>query len=168
MVKLLRAHGYGSHRDPAVIQSFEVTNLKRLNRMTSVKLVQLIDCQGGPFDLRSQGVTYAQLVTADGLRAIGRYADQVGFCKNVMIPRNADNTLAQPTSVIRDAHRAGLTVVGWTFRRENSFLPAEFQSSPTPADPGDLIGEIRVFLKAGMDQFFTDNPDLGVAAVRGR
>lgn len=168
VVKLLRAHGYGSHRDPAVIQSFEVTNLKRLNRMTSVKLVQLIDCQGGPFDLRSQGVTYAQRVTADGLRAIGRYADQVGFCKNVMIPRNADNTLAQPTSVIRDAHRAGLTVVGWTFRRENSFLPAEFQSSPTPADPGDLIGEIRVFLKAGMDQFFTDNPDLGVAAVRGR
>ena len=70
--------------------------------------------------------------------------------------------------MIRDAHRAGLTVVGWTFRRENSFLPAEFQSSPTPADPGDLIGEIRVFLKAGMDQFFTDNPDLGVAAVRGR
>jgi len=167
VVKLLNAYGYGGHRDPAVIQSFEVGNLKRLSRMTSVKLVQLIDCQGGPFDLRAQGVTYAQMVTADGLRAISRYADQVAFCKNVMIPRNTDNTLGQPTSVIRDAHLAGLTVVGWTFRRENTFLPAEFQSSTDPAQPGDLVGEIRVFLNAGMDQFFTDNPDLGVQAVRG-
>ena len=62
-------------------------------------------------------------------------------------------------------HRPGLTVVGWTFRRENEFLPLEFRSSLNPADPGDLVGEIRVFLEAGMDQFFTDNPDLGVAAV---
>ena len=56
-------------------------------------------------------------------------------------------------------------MVGWTFRRENEFLPLEFRSSLNPADPGDLVGEIRVFLEAGMDQFFTDNPDLGVAAV---
>lgn len=151
-----------------MIQSFEVTNLKRLNRLTNVKLVQLVDCQGGLYELRPQGVTYAQLITPEGLRQISRYADQVALCKNLMIPRNADNTLGTPTSVIRDAHRAGLPVVGWTFRRENSFLPAQFQSSTEPAQPGDLIGEIRVFLDAGMDQFFTDNPDLGVAAVRGR
>jgi glycerophosphoryl diester phosphodiesterase len=169
-VALLRQYGLTSHRDPVVVQSFEVTNLQRLNRMTRVKLVQLIDCQGAPYDLASQGrpTTYADLSTASGLRAISRYADQVGFCKDVMIPRNADGTLGQPTSVIRDAHRAGLTVVGWTFRRENNFLPAEFRSSTDPAAPGDLVGEIRTFLRAGMDQFFTDNPDLGVKAVRGR
>lgn len=81
--------------------------------MTKVKLVQLVDCQGGPYDLVSQGraVTYADLSTAAGLRAISRYADQVGFCKDVMIPRTADGTLGQPTPVIKDAHRAGLTVV---------------------------------------------------------
>lgn len=169
-VALLRQYGLTSHRDPVVVQSFEVTNLQRLNRMTRVKLVQLIDCQGAPYDLAAQGrpTTYADLSTASGLRAISRYADQVGFCKDVMIPRNADGTLGQPTSVIRDAHRAGLTVVGWTFRRENNFLPAEFRSSTDPAAPGDLVGEIRTFLRAGMDQFFTDNPDLGVKAVRGR
>ena len=33
VVKLLNAYGYGGHRDPAVIQSFEVGNLKRLSRM---------------------------------------------------------------------------------------------------------------------------------------
>ncbi len=169
-VAMLRKYGLTSHHDPVVIQSFEVGNLQRLSRMTKVKLVQLIDCQGGPYDLVSQGraVNYADLSTAAGLRAISRYADQVGFCKNVMIPRTTDDRLGQPTPVIRDAHRAGLTVVGWTFRRENSFLPAEFRSSADPAAPGDLVGEIRTFLRAGMDQFFTDNPDLGVQAVRRR
>lgn len=167
-VTLLRKYGLTRHSDPVVIQSFEVSNLQRLSRLTKVKLVQLIDCQGGPYDLVSQGkeVTYADLATASGLRGISRYADQVGFCKDVMIPRAADGTLGEPTSVIRDAHRAGLTVVGWTFRRENNFLPAEFRSSADPAQPGDLVGEIRTFLRAGMDQFFTDNPDLGVRAVR--
>lgn len=170
VVSLLRKYKLTSHSDPVVVQSFEVSNLQRLSRMTKVKLVQLVDCQGGPYDLVSQGrdVTYADMSTAAGLRAISRYADQAGFCKDVMIPRNPDGTLAAPTPVIRDAHRAGLTVVGWTFRRENNFLPAEFRSSTDPAEPGDLVGEIRTFLRAGMDQFFTDNPDLGVKAVRGR
>ena len=169
-VALLHTYGLTSHRDPVVIQSFEVGNLQRLNRMTKVKLAQLVDCQGGPYDLVSQGraVTYADLSTAGGLRAVSRYADQVGLCKNVMIPRTADGTLGEPTPVIRDAHRAGLTVVGWTFRRENSFLPTEFRSSDDPSAPGDLVGEIRTFLRAGMDQFFTDNPDLGIQAVRRR
>ncbi len=167
-VALLRKFGLTRHSDPVVIQSFEVTNLQRLSRLTKVKLVQLIDCQGGPWDLVSRGddISYADLVTPPGLRRISRYADQVGLCKDVMIPRRADGTLGEPTPVIRDAHRAGLTVVGWTFRRENSFLPAEFRSSDNPADPGDLVGEIRTFLRAGMDQFFTDNPDLGVQAAR--
>jgi glycerophosphoryl diester phosphodiesterase len=30
---------------------------------------------------------------------------------------------------------------------------------------GDLVGELRVFLDAGMDGFFTDNPDLGALAT---
>jgi glycerophosphoryl diester phosphodiesterase len=169
-VALLRRFGLTRHSDPVVIQSFEVGNLQRLNRMTKVKLAQLIDCQGAPYDLVAKGsaITYADLATAAGLRSVSRYADQVGLCKNVMIPRTADGRLGEPTSVIRDAHRAGLTVVGWTFRRENSFLPAEFRSSADPAAPGNLVGEIRTFLRAGMDQFFTDNPDIGVQAARRR
>lgn len=170
VVRLLHRYGFDSRRDPAVIQSFEVGNLKRLSRMTRVRLVQLVDCTGGPYDRIAAGrpISYAQMVTPRGLREISRYADQVGLCKDVMIPRKADGTLAAPTPVIRDAHRAGLVVVGWTFRRENNFLPAEFRSSSDPAGIGNLVGEIRTFLRAGMDQFFTDNPDLGVAAVRGR
>ena len=76
-----------------------------------------------------------------------------------------DLQLGQPTSLIADAHAARLVVHGWTFRRENQFLPVEFRSSADPNAPGDLISEIRAFLDAGMDGFFTDNPDLGVAAA---
>ena len=169
-VAMLRKFGLDSRRDPVVIQSFEVYNLVRLNWLTKVRLVQLINCKGSPYDATAAGLplTYASMSTALGLRFVSLYADQVAFCKDLMIPKRADGSLGTPTPVIRDAHRAGLTVVGWTFRRENSFLPLEFQSSKNPADPGNLVGESRVFLKAGVDQIFTDNPDLGVAAVKGR
>ncbi|SDR99682.1 esterase-like activity of phytase family protein [Jiangella sp. DSM 45060] len=167
LVAQLRANGL-DHRNAAVIlQSFETGNLKELDGMTDVPLAQLISSSGAPYDLVAAGDprTYADLATADGLRAIARYADGVGLEKNVMIPRTASGTLGQPTPVIGDAHRAGLEVHGWTFRRENQFLPAEFRSSADPNAVGDVEGEIRVFLEAGMDGFFTDNPDLGSAAV---
>jgi glycerophosphoryl diester phosphodiesterase len=44
-------------------------------------------------------------------------------------------------------------------------LPAQFRSGADLEAPGDLVGEIRAFLAAGMDGFFTDNPDLGVIAA---
>jgi glycerophosphoryl diester phosphodiesterase len=140
-----------------------VGNLQQLDRMTSVRIVQLINCSGQPWDFTAAGDprSYADLVTPAGLRFVDRYADGIGVCKNVMIPRNADNTLGTPTPVIADAHRRGLVVHGWTFRRENQFLPTEFRSSTDPNAPGDMAGEVDAFLTAGMDGFFTDNPDLG-------
>ena len=43
MVAALAAVGWNHRRSPVFIQSFEVGNLKKLNRLTSVRLVQLID-----------------------------------------------------------------------------------------------------------------------------
>ena len=79
-----------------------------------------------------------------------------------MIPRRADGTLGTPTPVIRDAHRAGLEVHGWTFRAENQFLPAELRKGEDLAARGDYAAEAALFLKAGIDGFFTDFPALGV------
>jgi len=67
--------------------------------------------------------------------------------------------------VVANAHAAGLTVHGWTFRVENQFLPTDLRSSSDPSAPGDLAAEIDAFLSAGMDGFFTDNPDIGAAAA---
>jgi glycerophosphoryl diester phosphodiesterase len=83
------------------------------------------------------------------------------------VRRTAFGTLGQPTNVIRDAHRRHLEVHGWTFRRENQFLPLDFRVGSDPNAVGDLVGEIDAYLGAGMDGFFTDNPDLGAIAAHG-
>ena len=166
LVAELKAHGWKKKSDPVVVQSFETSNLKALADETKLPLIQLVDCSGAPYDLKAAGstTTYADLVTPAGLKDIKRYADQVALCKDVMIPRDADGRLLAPTPVIRDAHRADLTVTGWTFRRENQFLPLQYRSSDDPNAVGDLNGEIETFLDAGMDNVFTDNPDVGQEA----
>ncbi len=170
LVAELAANGFDDARAPVIVQSFETGNLRELDAMTDVPLAQLVSSSGAPYDLVAAGDprTYAHLVTPAGLAEIATYADGVGLEKNVMIPRRADGTLGEPTSVIADAHAVGLEVHGWTFRAENQFLPAEFRSSSDPAAVGDLAGEIRAFLEAGMDGLFSDHPDAAVAAVEGR
>ena len=152
LLATLEAHGYSRASDAVVIQSLETGNLEALARRTALPLIQLIDCSGAPYDLVRGGdpTTYADLVTPAGLRRIKRYADQVGVCKDVLIPRDGQGRLLAPTPVITDAHRAGLSVTGWTFRRrENQFLPLPFRSSADPAATGDLRGEIKAFLEGG-------------------
>lgn len=150
------------------LQSFEVGNLRDLAGMTRLPLVQLVNCSGRPADFAAAGDdrTYADLVTPEGLSSVATYADGIGACKDVLIPRRADGTLGDPSPVLADAHAAGLLVHGWTFRRENRFLPLDLRRGTDPNAAGDMVGEVRAFLTAGMDGFFTDNPDLGVEAAR--
>ncbi len=164
--QLHRSYRRGKHA-PVIIQSFEVGNLQDLDQMTDLSIAQLVNCSGAPYDLVAAGDprTYADLVTPDGLAFVATYADGIGACKNVLIPRHPDGTLAAPTPVIADAHERGLIVHGWTFRAENQFLPTEHRSSTDPNAIGDMAGEVRAFVAAGMDGFFTDQPDLGVAAL---
>jgi len=168
VVRVLETNGLVGRDAPVFIQSFETGNLRQLDLLTDLPIVQLINCAGAPYDLVAAGDprTYADLAAPAGLEEIATYADGVGLCKDVMIPRDANGALTTPTAVITDAHANGLQVHGWTFRRENRFLPAQFRSSADLEAPGDLAGEIRTFLAAGMDGFFTDNPDIG-ALVAG-
>jgi glycerophosphoryl diester phosphodiesterase len=85
------------------------------------------------------------------------------------VPRDSANRLLSPTTFVQDAHRAGLVVHPWTFRRENSFLPQDFREgnpgSPVfESAPGDFAAELRLFYRLGVDGVFTDNPDVAVAA----
>ena len=170
LVQALRANGYRGRNAPVFIQSFEVGNLQRLNRMTNVQLVQLIDATGKPYDFVVAGDprTYADLVTPAGLAEIATYADGIGPNKNLIVPRDAQNRLMAPTTLVRDAHRAGLLLHPWTFRRENTFLPEDFRQG-NPASPfylqatGDFPAELRLFYKLGVDGLFSDNPDIAVA-----
>ena len=89
----LKQAGHTEKASPVIIQSFETGNLQRLDAMTDVRLIQLIDRTGAPWDLTVAGDprTYADLSTKDGLATIASYADAVGFSKDVMIPRDGDD-----------------------------------------------------------------------------
>jgi glycerophosphoryl diester phosphodiesterase len=166
LLKTLHRFGYRGKKAPVFIQSFETGNLKRLARVTDLPLVQLLDATGRPFDfvLAGDPRTYADLAKPAGLAEIARYADGIGVNKNLMIPRTPQSFLGAPTTLVADAHARGLVVHGWTFRAENTFLPADFQSSSDPTALGDLAGEVKRFLELGMDGFFTDQADIGVRA----
>jgi glycerophosphoryl diester phosphodiesterase len=151
---------------PVFLQSFEVANLKALRGMTQLPIVQLVEASGQPYDftVRGDARTYAELMKPAGLVEIAQYAQAIGVNKFLIIPRNADESLARPTPLIADAHAQGLKVHGWTFRAENAFLPRKFRSSSARARRGNLVAEIAAYLGSGMDGFFTDQPDIGVRA----
>src|SRR3954454_3418871 len=165
LVAALDKNGLNRRGAKVFVQSFEVSNLKDLDRKLNVPLVQLTGAAGAPFDFVDSGDprTYADMTTAAGLREVARYADGIGPDKNQIIPRDANGFLAEPTTLVRDAHRAGLTVQPYTFRAENTFLPADFRSSANPNDYGDLFGEIAAFRATGIDGLFTDNTDIAIA-----
>lgn len=164
LVRQLLASDFFRNTHKAFIQSFEVGNLRYLKTFSPFPLIQLMDASGAPYDFVAKGDprTYADLVKPEGLATIAQYADGIGVNKSLMIPRNGDNSLGSPTTLVADAHAAGLLVHGWTFRAENYFLPTNFRSAGTDADRGDLGGEIELFLDLGMDGFFTDQSDIGV------
>ena len=168
LLDALEAGGYAAAEDPVVIQSFETQVLRRLAAQTTVRLGQLVDDAGAPADLRARGDQrgFADLVTPSGLAEIAQYADVLGLSKDLIIPRDAWGRLLAPTPLVAHAHRVGLEVYGWTFRRENRYLPLQFRSSADPTGVGDLRGEIATYLAAGMDSYITDNPDVGHLARR--
>ncbi|UGS35565.1 hypothetical protein DSM104329_01958 [Capillimicrobium parvum] len=164
LVQALTRNGLNRPNAPVFVQSFETGNLRALDRELKVPLVQLL---GAPDDHPAGDPrVYRDLAAPAGLASIARYADGVGPSKDYDVPRNADGSSGTPTSFVADAHAAGLQVHPYTFRRENTFLPLELRSSPDPAGIGDLEAEIRRFVSIGVDGFFTDDPDIGVAARR--
>ena len=68
------------------------------------------------------------------------------------------------TTLVADAHAAGLRVHPWTYRAENVFVRPPFRLGDDKAAHGDLMGEIKAALAQGIDGFFTDFPLVGVKA----
>ncbi len=163
MLALLTKYGFNGTEDPVFIQSFEVGNLRALNAKTDIRLVQLVADQGGPPDLPD--IRYSDMVTEVGLQEMSKYADGIGPSKNLIIGRDDEDQLKKPTSLVADAHKAGLVVHPWTFRIENAFLPTEFQGGRTASAHGDVKTEITTYLATGIDGLFSDNPREAVLAV---
>jgi glycerophosphoryl diester phosphodiesterase len=143
MLETLAKHGKTRREDLVFIQSFEPSSLQTLRPLTSLRLVQLLD--------RGADVSPARLAQ------IATYADGIGANTRLVIPANGD-TLGSPTSLVEDAHRAGLFVHVWTLRSEPVFL--------SPVYGGDPKKEYLQFASLGVDGIFGDFPDVAHAALR--
>ena len=169
----LASHTY-AQRAPLEIQSFEIANLRyirsKIGHPSHVRLMQLVDSgDGRAADVVAQGgtLTFDQMTTPAGLTEIAKYADVVAPPAIAIIPLGPDKRLGKPTSLVADAHSAGLLVHSWTFRPENMFLAADFQNSAgeNARNPEGCIAQMRRYLEIGMDGFFADDPALGREAT---
>ncbi len=164
LAALLAKNGYKAKDDPVFIQSFELENLKTLRGLTGLRLIFLMDASGGPAD--GSGKTYAALATPAGLAEVAKTADGIGTAKEMIVPRTVLGRSGAPTSLVKDAHAAGLKVHVWTFRAENYFLPLEMRKGVDPRKAGDLAAEIGQFAALGVDGVFSDFPGIAVATLR--
>jgi len=144
LIALLHARGLRRRTDPAFIQSFEPSSLEILRPMTELRLMQLLDEGADASPAR--------------LAAIARYADGIGPHKRLIVPADAAGRLLPATSLVDDAHAAGLFVHVWTLRSEDAFL--------SPSYGGDPRREYEQFASIGVDGLFTDFPDVAAGAFQ--
>lgn len=164
--RLVREHKLNHRKAPLWVQSFELTALKELKTEHGLRArtTFLTSASGGPYDLHEEGTTYAELTTADSMQELSLWIDGFGPAKDQVVARNSDGSLGKPTSFVDDAHDAGLKVMPYTFRAENEFLPTDYRIGTDPADFGRAMDEVRVFMEAGVDGVFCDQPDVCVEA----
>ncbi|MEH2185222.1 MAG: esterase-like activity of phytase family protein [Nostoc sp.] len=128
-----------------------------------------------PYDLKVNGDTrtYGDLRTPEGLAEVATYADGIGPWKRMIVSvkgtdangdgkaddvngdgavNDADKTTLPPSTLIQDAHNAGLQVHPYTFRAEDQYLAADYK--------GQLALEIQQFYQLGVDALFSDFPDI--------
>lgn len=171
LLAALHAAGFAGRDAPVFIQSFEVANLRQLRSMTDLPLVQLLSSHGQPPDVAAEGgdLRYPDMATAEGLAEVATYADGIGPHKTLLIPTGDDGSSGMPTTVVDDAHAAGLVVHAWTFRNEHPFLATDLHvvtdDGRTAATATGLAPhEYRRFFDLGVDGVFSDHTDMAVAA----
>ncbi len=131
-----------------------------------------------PYDWTVAGDTrlFSAMVTPAGLAEIKTYADAIGPWKPYIVPvkgtldasgnlrdmngdgkvNYADASTQAPTTLIADAHKAGLMVHAYTFRNENRRLAYDYK--------GDPKAEYLQFYRLGLDGLFSDFTDTALAA----
>ncbi|WP_210575001.1 glycerophosphodiester phosphodiesterase [Streptomyces sp. GESEQ-4] len=167
VAKLLRKYGKDRKNSPVILQSFEPTSIQRLNRLVGNPLAVLLSGPTTrPWDFVEAGDprTVADLVKPEGLKWIASYAGGIGPTLDLIIPRDANGNLTKPTTLVKDAHAAGLILHPWTLRNENPFLPANFRKGTDADAYGDVFGAYKTYFATGIDGVFTDQPDTGLLA----
>jgi glycerophosphoryl diester phosphodiesterase len=164
LLKALQRHGLNEQRAPVFIQSFESANLQYLRSKTPLPLVQLMDEGALVYD--STGTRVASVEIPDygdrrggqrpsSLADIAKYANAIGPWKRQIL-RDVGQPALLTTTVIEQAHAAGLRVHTYTFRNEPATLAPEYGSDP--------LREYQRFFELGIDGVFSDFSDTALQA----
>ena len=168
LYKLLHKYGRHTAHAPQFLQSFEPSSLQRLGKLgvAAPKIALLDAATTRPYDFVAAGDprTVADLVTPAGLKWIAGFAQGIGPTLLLIIPRDASGKLTTPTTLVADAHAAGLVLHPYTMRNENQFLPADFRTGTDPNAYGDAFGAFKVYFEQGIDGIFSDNADTAFLA----
>jgi len=149
----LKAYGLNSKSAPVFVQCFEVEPLKRFGQLSSARRVMLV----------AQGPAPVDVTSAAGIKALAAFAEGLGPEWPLVVPI-VDGGLGPATSLVADAHAAGLAVHPWTVRAENAFLPPKLRKGTAPADHGDVDAVYKALFDTGIDGLFSDFPALAVKA----
>jgi glycerophosphoryl diester phosphodiesterase len=175
IVRTLKRNGLNKRSSPVFLQSFEQGSLKKLNKMTNVRLIQLMDANDTdangnptyappydrPYDWTVSGRTgpndtFGWFATNAGLDEVKTYADGIGPWKVYIVPTagGGGGAIFSPTDLIQRAHARGLLVHTWTFR--DDAFPTGY--------PGGPVDEYLNFYRLGIDGVFSDFADTAFAA----
>ncbi|MGA0805769.1 MAG: glycerophosphodiester phosphodiesterase [Pseudohongiellaceae bacterium] len=159
----LQRHGYQSKDAPVFLQSFDYPELQRVQQELlpalgmQLRLVQLIaDNAWGETQVRSadgsmQPFDYAWMHAPEGLMRLATTVDGIGPALDMVLLPSSTAGRLQFSSLVTDAHAAGLLVHPYTFRAEPVALPSGVASFE------ELVA---IFLwQVGVDGVFTDFPD---------
>ncbi|MFI6090152.1 glycerophosphodiester phosphodiesterase [Streptomyces sp. NPDC051218] len=167
LAKLLRKYGRHKKSSPNFLQSFEPSSIQRLNKLVDPPLVVLLSgASSRPWDFVEAGDprTVADLIKPEGLKWMASFAQGIGPTLDLIIPKKPDGSLGTPTTLVKDAHKAGLILHPYTMRNENTFLPTNFKKGTDPNAYGDAFGAFKTYFETGIDGIFSDNCDTALLA----
>ncbi|MCZ4097562.1 glycerophosphodiester phosphodiesterase [Streptomyces sp. So13.3] len=168
LARLLRRYGRDRKNSPQFLESFESGSLQRLGALgvAAPKIFLLSGLGSRPWDFVEAGDprTVDDLITPAGLQWTAHFAQGIGPTLTLIIPVDAAGKLGTPTTLVRDAHAAGLILHPYTMRNENAFLPADFRRGTDPNAYGDAFGAFRKYFEQGIDGIFSDNADTALLA----
>ena len=156
----LKKYGWDKKDSPVIIQSFELSSLKRIKEKSALPLVFLVgDLKFKPADAEfsKDKRTYADFVKPREMKKLkkeGIYA--MGFWKGLIVPTTPSGELFEPTALIADAKQEGLKVFVYSFASDKEILPQGYNNDP--------VREYVNFCRLRVDGVFTDSPDDAVKA----
>lgn len=162
---ILNKYGYTTKNDLIYLQCFDPNELKRIRQdllpafNMEIKLIQLIaKTEWKTTMVYQEGKTipydYDWMFSSGGMQTVAQYADGIGPWMSMIIKNNSTRDSLLITSLVRDAHDAGLLVHPYTFRADEGSMPGYVSSF------GELLDIF--YYRVGVDGIFTDFPDRAV------